>query len=137
VGQIVKEDLGMKKNTEKMVPQILTHDQKQCRIHTSSALLRNAKMFDRVITSDEMWCFQYNPETKQQSTQWKTQNSPQAKKARMFQLQVKIMLVCFFDHMGIVHYEFIAQGQTVNQVLFGSADKVTGICSEEKTRTLA
>jgi histone-lysine N-methyltransferase SETMAR len=27
----------------------------------------------------------------------------------------KTMLVCFFDHKGIVCYEFIAQGQTVNQ----------------------
>jgi transposase len=25
------------------------------------------------------------------------------------------MLACFFYHKGIVHYEFIAQGQTVNQ----------------------
>jgi histone-lysine N-methyltransferase SETMAR len=25
------------------------------------------------------------------------------------------MLVCFFDHKGIVHYEFIAQGQMVNE----------------------
>jgi len=25
------------------------------------------------------------------------------------------MLVCFFDHKGIVHYEFVAQGQIVNQ----------------------
>jgi histone-lysine N-methyltransferase SETMAR len=29
--------------------------------------------------------------------------------------QVKAMLVCFFDHKGIVHYEFISQRQTVNQ----------------------
>ena len=25
------------------------------------------------------------------------------------------MLVCFFENKGIVHYEFISQGQTVNQ----------------------
>jgi len=49
--------------------------------------------------------------------------------------QVKTMPMCFFDHKGIVHYEFIAQGQTT--VLFENADKVTGICSEEKTWTLA
>jgi hypothetical protein len=62
------------------------------------------------------------------------QNLPSLKKAHMSGSQVKTGLVCFFGHKGIVHYEFIAQGQ--NQ-LFGSADKVTGICSEEKTRTLA
>jgi hypothetical protein len=30
-------------------------------------------------------------------------------------LQVKTMLVRFFDHKRVVHYEFIKQGQTVNQ----------------------
>jgi len=29
--------------------------------------------------------------------------------------QVKTMLVCFFNHKGIVHYEVTAQGQMVNQ----------------------
>jgi histone-lysine N-methyltransferase SETMAR len=47
--------------------------------------------------------------------QWKTQNSPRPKKPRMSQSRVKTMLVCFCDHKGIAHYEFIAQGQTVNQ----------------------
>jgi histone-lysine N-methyltransferase SETMAR len=36
-------------------------------------------------------------------------------KARLSRSQVKTMLVCFFDHKGMVHYEFTAQGQTVNQ----------------------
>ena len=93
----------------------MTHDQKQRRLHISSGLLCNAEMFDRVITSDETWCFQYDPETKQQSMQWKTQNSRRPKKARMSWSQVKNMLVCSFDHKRIVHYEFIAQGQMVNK----------------------
>ena len=76
VRQIVEEDLGMRKISAKMVPRILTHDQRQRRLHISSDLLRKVEMFDRVITGDETWCFQYNPETKRKSMQWKTQNSP-------------------------------------------------------------
>jgi len=83
-----------------MVPQILTHDHKQHRLHTSSELLGNEGMFDRVITGDETWCFQYDTETKRQIMQWKTQISPWPKKAFMSRSQVKTMLVCFFDHKG-------------------------------------
>jgi len=97
-----------------MVPRILTHDQKR-RLHISSDLLCNAEMFDRAITGDETWCFQYDPETKRLNIQWKTQNSPRPKKSTQSRSQVKTMLVCFFDHKEIVHYEFVAQEQTVNQ----------------------
>jgi hypothetical protein len=38
-----------------------------------------------------------------------------AEKAHMSRSQVKTMFVCFFDHMGVVHSDFTAQGQTVNQ----------------------
>jgi len=64
VQQIVKEDLGMRKISTKMVPRILTHDQKQCRLHISSDLLCNAEMFGRVITGDETWRFQHDLATK-------------------------------------------------------------------------
>jgi hypothetical protein len=63
VRQIVKEDLVMRKFSAKLVLRILTHDQNQRRLHISSDLLRNAEMFDRIITGDETWCL-YDPETK-------------------------------------------------------------------------
>jgi hypothetical protein len=59
--------------------------------------------------------------------QWETQNSPWPQKASMSDLQLKNMLLCIFDLKGIVHYELIAQGQTVTQQCY----------SEEKTQTLA
>ena len=64
VRQIVKEDFGIRNISAKMVPRILTHGQKRRRLHISSDILRNAEMFDRVITSGETWCFQYDPGTK-------------------------------------------------------------------------
>jgi hypothetical protein len=62
VRQIVKEDLEMRKFSAKMVPRILTRDQRQRRLHISSDLLRNAEKFYRVIAGDET-------ETKRQSMQ--------------------------------------------------------------------
>jgi hypothetical protein len=47
--------------------------------------------------------------------QEKTQKSPRLKKAHNSRSQVKIIFVCFFNHNRIVHYEFTAQGQTLNQ----------------------
>jgi hypothetical protein len=57
VRQIIMQDLGMRKISSEMVPQILTDDQKHCQLHISSDLLHNSQMFDRVITGVEACCF--------------------------------------------------------------------------------
>jgi hypothetical protein len=67
VQQIITEDLRMRQLSAKMVPRILTNDQKQRWLHISSDLLHNAEMFHTVITGDDTWCFQYDLETKRQS----------------------------------------------------------------------
>jgi len=128
----------MRKISAKMVLRILTHDQKQRRIHISTDLLCNAEMFGRVIIGEETWCFQYDPETKWQSMQWKTENSPQLKKS-MHVVVADQDHACVFlwsqrDNSLWIH---CTKTNSKSTVLFGSTDKVTGICLEEKTRTLA
>jgi hypothetical protein len=38
---------------------------------------------NRIITGDESWFFEYDPETKTQSEEWHTPQSPKQKKALM------------------------------------------------------
>jgi hypothetical protein len=71
-----------------------------------------------VVTCDETWPFQYDPETKRQSMQWKTTHSPRPKKTRMSKSKIKKMLVVFFDIQGIIMTQYVPPGQTVNQTYY-------------------
>ncbi|GFY03017.1 mariner Mos1 transposase [Trichonephila clavipes] len=74
--------------------------------------------FDNVITGDESWFFQYDPETKLQSNEWHTPQSPRQKKARMSKSRMKGMLIVFFDKSGVVLSVFVPEGQTVNDTFY-------------------
>ena len=56
--------------------------------------------------------FCYNPATKWQRAEWVGQNSPKSKKLRFQKSQVKNLL--FFDAEGVIHREFVPEGQKVN-----------------------
>jgi len=77
VRKILTEDHDMRKVCAKMVPKDLTEEQKQRRVTICQDLLeRQDDILGHVITGDETWFYQYDPEMKWQSTQWKTANSP-------------------------------------------------------------
>ena len=65
------------------------------------------------ITRDKSWVYGYDPETKQQSSQWKSPGSPRPK-VRQSHRATKSKLIMFSDNRGIVHLEFAPEGQTVN-----------------------
>ena len=69
----------------------------------------------KIITGGESWCYGYDPETKQQSSQRKNASSPRQKGAAS-QIKCENLLICFFDIKGLIHFEFVPQGQTVNQL---------------------
>ena len=104
---ILTEELGMGKICAKMVPRNLTEQQRHARVSVCAELLEQVEadeeLMERVITGDESWFIQYDPDTKRQSLEWCSKGSPRRKKARMSKSKVKCTLVCFFDSIGIVH----------------------------------
>ncbi len=50
--------------------------------------------------------------------QWVVGGEARPKKARMLKLQVKTMLVSFFDKKGLIHKEFLPQKTTMNAELY-------------------
>jgi len=122
VRRILTEELGMRKMCAKMVPRNLTQQQRDARVSVTAELLEQVEadpdLMERVITGDESWLFQYDPETKRQSLEWRSEGSPRPKKARMSKSKLKCMLVCFFDSVSIVHKKWVPAGQTVNQYYY-------------------
>ena len=75
----------------------------------------NPDILRQIITGNKTLVFQYNPETKRQSMEWKTTESPRTKKARMSKSKIKIMLITFFNQKSMVYYEFVPECEIVNQ----------------------
>ena len=122
VWKTIIEDLGMRKICAKMVPKLLDDNQKERRVEVCQDILEHLQtepdLLQRVVTGDESWIFEYDPEIKCQSFQWKCLSSLKPKKARQSRSKIKLMLIAFFDARGIVYMEFLSQGQTVNQHVY-------------------
>ena len=97
VRKILTEDLDMRKVCAKMVPKELTEEQKSKEESqfAQDLLERQDDILGRVIIGDETWVYQYDPETKRQSAQWETANSPRPKTFRQSKSRIKTMLLTF------------------------------------------
>ena len=112
----------MRRIAAKLVPRLLTEEQRDDRVTICQELLDRANedesFFKTIITGDETWCFGYDAETKVPSSQWTGKASPRPKKTRQVKSKVKVMLTVFFYANGVVHHEFLPQGETVNRFYY-------------------
>ena len=105
-----------------MVLRHLTPKQKEIRTNNCADILQNIEndpnVLENVITCDESWFFQYDPESKCQSIHWKSPISPRQKKARQSKSKFKAMVIVSSDIHGIVHVDWVPEGQIVNHVYY-------------------
>ena len=76
VHTIIRGELKMQKICAKFVPRVLKEDQKERRYHDSRKMVElinsDPAVLDALVTCDESWIYCYDPETKRQSSQWKS-----------------------------------------------------------------
>jgi len=65
-------------------------------------------------TMDKTWLYHYDPETKQQSVDWRHSGSPRPKKFRVQKSAGKVFASAFQDQDGILLNDYIPKGHTIN-----------------------
>jgi histone-lysine N-methyltransferase SETMAR len=80
VHQIFTQDFNTRKVCANMVPKNVNDNQKARRKEVSAVMLQwvenEPDVLNQVVTGDESWFFEYDPETKRQSEEWHTPQSP-------------------------------------------------------------
>jgi hypothetical protein len=61
----------------------------------------------------------------QQSSAWVGDNSPWPQKLQFQKSEVNNMLMVFFEWQGVVHKEFVPEGQTANCKFSQRSDRLT------------
>lgn len=119
VRNILVDVLGMRRVAARLVPKDLNFFQKEQRKLIAQDMLDNVNndptFMERIITGDETWVYEFDMQTSQQSSQWNFPNEPKPKRPRQSRSKIKVMLTVFFDCRGVVHSEFLPEGQTVNK----------------------
>jgi len=109
----------MTKVCVRWVPQMFDHKMKVCRCKASNENLKliqlNWNLFiRRIVTGDETWLHDCDPETtKQQTMQWKHASSPNPLKFKMQASSGKIMCTVFWGAEDILPIDYMPHKVTI------------------------
>ncbi len=87
-----------------MVPKNFSQEQKDIRreryLDFLQSIETDPQFLECVVTGEESWMLEYNPETKRQSMEWHTSTFLQLQKAGKNKSNIKYLLICFLDSYG-------------------------------------
>jgi histone-lysine N-methyltransferase SETMAR len=114
------QQLGLTKVKCREIPHELSQEQAQRRVDICGQLLANLcdeHFFRRIVTCDEKWIFFRNPDTRGQWVFPGERSEPVAKRERF---EHKVMLCVWWNYQGIIHYELIPDGRSVNSDIYSN-----------------
>lgn len=119
VHKIIHEHLGMSKVSARWVPRMLTPFDKQRRVECCQAFLdlvkdKEEEMISRIVTCDETWIRQWDPESKQESMQWKFKGEKPPRKFKVRPSAGKLMATIFWDVEGVLMIDYLPKNTTMN-----------------------
>jgi len=102
---LIHDSLMFSKVCARWVPKELTEEHKHkcldvCSRHLARYREERDNFLQQIVTGDETWIHNYEPESKRHSMQWKHPSSPVAKKFKMQPSAGKLMLTVFWDSEG-------------------------------------
>jgi len=130
--------LGYNKVCARWVPTMLTVEIIRVRMQTSNRNLElyrtdPDKFLRRYVTMDETWAHHFDPETKQQSMQWKHPTSPPVVKFRKVISASKVMVSVFWDSEGVLLTDYLEKGKTVTGTYYaGLIHKLREVIKEKR-----
>ncbi|KAF2345576.1 Transposase type 1, partial [Trinorchestia longiramus] len=121
--KILVDSLGLSKLSARWVPRLLRLDQQESRADLSMEILNkrdeNPELFlQRIVTRDETWLYQYDPEDKTQSKQWMPRGGSGPVKAKSERSRGKVMATVFWDAVGILLVDFLENKKTITAVYY-------------------
>ncbi|KAK3084951.1 hypothetical protein FSP39_021962 [Pinctada imbricata] len=122
IQRILSYDLGMSRVFARWVPRLLSEDEMNTRVAASKQFLaridRDPDFLNKIITMDETWIHYYEPESKRQSSVWKTPGTPPPKKAKAVKSMDKVMYMVFMDRQGVLLSHAVKHGHSVNAAYY-------------------
>jgi len=88
----------------------------------------------RLVIMNETWLYNCEPETKQQSMEWRHSDSPRPKKIRVQKSAGKVLASIFWDQDGLLLIDYLPNGQTINAEYYSSLLVQLKVILKEKLR---
>ncbi len=118
VQRVLRKDLHLRHTSAKFVPRILTQEQKDfrvriCQEHLDRFNQEGIGFLQRIVMGDESSLPTFSLDTKIKTSQWIPRNERRPRKALRSRTRKSTMITTFFDCNGLIHCEFVPQGETV------------------------